>query len=287
MSMTEQMLSSLGLRGARITGSGMEHIVWTAQSARDGKVAVKVPRFATHSNANDAMIDGTALLRQEFQLTKHLYEHGIRVARPLEFIEEPLTALISAWVANSESAAPQQADLARLLREIHAAPVPEFLPMAHEGRTFADTVADRVRRRWSALRHLLGQQDLPGLALDSDSPASVLHLDFRKDNFRLDADGRVLALLDWSNCLMGPAAFELARAREYARYPGNGLIWDELVETANLSDVWRTTPEAVRVSYQLDAAVMLAVLFNFELSGSPEAGPALDRVRELTLCLKG
>ncbi|MEH6374937.1 hypothetical protein V7793_11485 [Streptomyces sp. KLMMK] len=49
-----------------------------------------------------------------------------------------------------------------------------------------------------------------------------MHLDVRSANIRR-GEGRINALLDWSNALLGDATLAFGRLTGYARYPENQL----------------------------------------------------------------
>lgn len=103
---------------------------------------------------------------------------------------------------------------------------------------------------------------------------SLLHLDVRAANLRC-VDGSVLAMLDWSNALVGDPALELARLTEFAALPENGLDLDAIL--AGYGPAPATAHPSFQV-YRLDAAVMLAVVFLFE---APDPGRGADAVERL------
>ncbi|HEX3648630.1 MAG TPA: hypothetical protein VHV49_09380 [Pseudonocardiaceae bacterium] len=74
-------------------------------------------------------------------------------------------------------------------------------------------------------------------------------------------------MLDWSNALVGDPAMELGRLAEYARLPGNGLDYEQVL--AGYGEPVPVDSAAFWI-YRLDAAVMLALLFHSEaLTGDP------------------
>ena len=104
-----------------------------------------------------------------------------------------------------------------------------------------------------------------------------VHLDVRASNLRC-AGGAVRGLLDWSNALVGDPAMELGRLAEYALPPQNGLDYDAVL--ASYQEPIPVDSAAFWI-YRLDAAVMLALLFNSEAPHA-ELGPrAVDRLREV------
>ncbi|MEV7940789.1 phosphotransferase [Kitasatospora sp. NPDC088264] len=280
-----------GLSGLELVGQGLEFSVFRAQ-ARDGQpVAVRLARQRFESNANDPHVDTRTLLRQEYAIAKHLAAHGLPVAQPRELVlaDDPAApdVLLSAYVPDDGSDL-DSFELGHLLARLHRVPPPQLRPVAAEGTGTAAAIAARIGRRWAEIGRRVGDWPEPPAAsliaghLAGFTEDSLLHLDVRSANIRRH-QGRAVALLDWSNALLGPPALEFGRLVEYARYPENDL-----------------DPAAVRSGYartatapadddpclavgRLDAALMLALVF---LSEAPDAGrgpAAADHARELAL----
>jgi aminoglycoside phosphotransferase (APT) family kinase protein len=83
--------------------------------------------------------------------------------------------------------------------------------------------------------------------------------------------GRIVALIDWSNAVVGPRALEFARVAEY----GEELLGPDEVAALEAGGSWAT-------ALRLDTAVMLAVVFLSEAPDPERAAPAIERVRSLT-----
>ena len=85
--------------------------------------------------------------------------------------------------------------------------------------------------------------------------------------------GRLLALIDWSNALLGDPRLELARMSEYAQIEENEV--DEAAFAAGYrADGRDTAPDTVTdLVYRLDAAVMLALVF-LAVVPKPRLAPA-------------
>jgi hypothetical protein len=75
-----------------------------------------------------------------------------------------------------------------------------------------------------------------------------------------------VALLDWSNALVGEAPLDLARAAEY------GSLTAPVLAAYGATDAFSLTPRTPReMIYRLDTAVMLSHVF---LDGAPDAAKA-------------
>ncbi|MFL5999712.1 MAG: phosphotransferase family protein, partial [Streptomyces sp.] len=258
----------------------------------DGQpVAVRLAHRRFDSNANDPHVDTRALLLQEYEIARHLAAHDLPVAEAKELVlaDEPTSpdVLLSAYVPDDGSDLDSFA-LGQLLARLHQVPPPRLRPVASEGVPTASAITARIVRRWAEIGHLVDDWPKPPDAsliaqqLTSLTEDSLLHLDVRGDNIRR-RQGRAVALLDWSNALLGSPSLEFGRLVEYARYPEN-----ELDMAAIRSGYTRTAtvpPDSDPCLYvcRLDAALMLALVFLSE-APDPSRGPsAADHARELAL----
>jgi aminoglycoside phosphotransferase (APT) family kinase protein len=101
--------------------------------------------------------------------------------------------------------------------------------------------------------------------------SSLLHLDLRAANL-LVRRGGIRAVIDWSNSMVGDPALELARTAEYARLAENGLDYADFVRGYTTVRPHPVRSAACWELYRLDAAAMLAVVFNSE-APDPVRGP--------------
>jgi aminoglycoside phosphotransferase (APT) family kinase protein len=117
--------------------------------------------------------------------------------------------------------------------------------------------------------------------LASRPTGRLVHLDVRASNLRCTG-GAVRGVVDWSNALIGDPAMELGRLAEYASLPDNGVDYEAVL--AGYSEPVPVESAAFWI-YRLDAAVMLALLFNSEASHADRGPRAVDRLREVHMRL--
>lgn len=280
-----------GLADVELVGKGLEFSAYRARD-RDGEsVVLRLAHRRFDSNANDPHVDTRSLLQQEYDIATHLAAHGLPVARARELVlaDQPNSpdVLLSAYVPDDGSELDSFA-LGQLLARLHAVPPPRLTPVAAESVPTALAIAARILRRWSEVGHHVADWPEPPDAslvaghLTSVTEGSLLHLDVRSDNIRRRR-GQTVALLDWSNALLGSPAVEFGRLVEYARYPEN-----ELDVAAIRSGYARiaTVPsedDPALLMCRLDAALMLALVFLSE-APDPSRGPAAaDHAQELAL----
>jgi aminoglycoside phosphotransferase (APT) family kinase protein len=269
--------------GLRPAGGGVEFQVYEAVTPGGSKAVLRFPlggRF--QSNPNDRHVDTRAHLRWEYAVTKHLSRLRFPVAAPRELVLGDPDVLVSDFVTD-DGRGPDQVALGALLSRLHRSPPPSARPAAAGGLPVAPLLARRITARFAELAAWV-----PGLpaappvkqltAVLAPRPAgSLVHLDVRAPNLRC-TDGTVHALLDWSNALIGDPAMELGRLAEYALLPENGLDYDAIL--AGYREPAGVDPAAFWI-YRLDAAVMLALLFNAEVPHAELGKRAVDRLREV------
>jgi hypothetical protein len=290
-----ELAVSLGYTAPMLLSSGVEFLVYRASplSGTTRKdVVLRVPRARTFHTANNVGIEARALLDQELRLTQWLAADGFPVARAfgIEYTRTGMPVLISAFV-DSDRLDPDWSEVGVLLAMLHRKPVPDISPVVQYGRSVPELLAERLPDRFARLMALRpGLGELPErvairarLTAAPTQPA-LLHLDLRRQNL-LCGRGRVAALIDWSNALIGDPGMELARMSEYALIPENGLDERAIRQGYESAGPHPSTPPATDVLYRLDAAVMLALVFN-SVAPDPRLGPVQTaRVVELLRAL--
>ena len=241
------------------------------------------------SNANDPRVDTRALLIREFEITRHFSGFGFPVAEPLRLhlggaLDAP-DVLISRYVDDGGSRLDNR-DLGQLVARLHGLPPPSLAPVATESRSGADVILFRLTRRWNEVGRLVPNWPPPlDRAVLADRLAGLtrgglVHLDVRSANLRR-RQGRVQALLDWSNAFLADPVVEFARLTEYARYAENELDMEML--RTGYAIVREAPPEnaTAMLACQLDTAVMLALVFLSEAPDSERGPQAAAHAREL------
>jgi aminoglycoside phosphotransferase (APT) family kinase protein len=280
--------SELGVTGLRPVGEGMDAKVYRADSPALGPVAIKVPHARWVSSGNEPRLDTRTLLRQEQQLSVHL--RACDLPAPEVFVlhtgDTDVDFLISEFIASDGSELPD-VEFGHLIRAVHDLPVPAIDLVAGKPSPSTDQVlAERITQRLAKLAAITG---LPGgipdigaaLSADrkDDAPRSLLHMDLRPANI-LARSGHPVALLDWSNALIGDPALDLARAAEYG-----SLTAGALTAYGNCGAFSMTPATPRQIIYRLDTAVMLSHVF---LNGAPDQAQArhyIQRTRDLCQAL--
>lgn len=272
-----------GLTRLRPAGGGVEFQVYEATRPDGSKAVLRFPlggRFL--SDPNDRHVDTRSLLHWEYAVTRHLDHLGFPVATPRELVLGDPDVLMADFITDDGHGADQIA-LGALLLRLHQSPPPPAPPVAAQGLPAVRLVPRRITERFAELAALVPA--LPPappveqlMAVLAPRPAgSLVHLDVRAPNLRC-TDGSVRAVLDWSNALIGDPAMELGRLAEFALLPANGLDYEAI-----LAGYERPVPldSAAFWIYRLDAAVMLALLFNSDPALAGLGPAAVDRLREV------
>lgn len=277
----DSLRSQLDIQDIKEVGRGNEFYIFGAELP-SGPVVIKVPKDRIFSNVNDAHIDSRVLLDQELALMRYAKAHGIiQVPEPIKDIEAAGFSVVIMSYVPSDDSRPDEFELGKLLAKIHSIETPNIRLSAQEGMEIPELIADRLTRRWKELSSL--EDTFPGLppkdilinCLESArNTKQLLHMDFRQANFRMQK-GKVAALLDWSNALIGHPALELARVAETGE-TGKKFL-DGYASVRPLPEV----SPIIETIFRLDTATMLALVFLSE-DPDPELAPTfVKRVRKL------
>jgi aminoglycoside phosphotransferase (APT) family kinase protein len=216
-----------------------------------------VPRRRHIPGGAGRVLDAIGLLRQEAVMATHAAEAGIPSPEVFDVADDAeLPFTVGRWVEHDYSEL-SNAELGALAASVHELEVPS-IDVEEQGPLSADeTIVRRLLTHGESIERHTGRD----FRLDADAlrailarePAErrVLHMDLRNVNL-LCRRGRLAAVIDWGNMLLGRAALELARLAEFGSADEDFLRAYEAV---------RPLPEVapdVELVYRLDTAAMLA-----------------------------
>jgi aminoglycoside phosphotransferase (APT) family kinase protein len=214
----------------------------------DGPAVVRSPRFERVETTYDGVVDFGAVIEKEAAALGLMAAAGIPVPRVLGRRRGDPSWILLSLVPHDEGAAVPLRRLGELTRKLH-----DIRPPAHESWT--TFVRDRLRQRLEAARRycqLPGSLDGRVTALLEPREAyatSLLHMDLRPANVCVEG-GRIVALIDVANCIVGDPLMELGRIRGY------GLLTDEFLAGYGNPDL---DPVLLDL-YELDTALLLTVV---------------------------
>jgi aminoglycoside phosphotransferase (APT) family kinase protein len=280
----------LGITGLREIGRGLEMRVYRGESAALGPVAIRVPHTRFLNSGNEDQVDTRPLLRQDLELSRHLRAHGLPVPEVFVLHTDDAGAdfTIARYVESDDSRLSRE-EFGRLIRAIHEIPAPGLRLVCMESHDDADQLlAERIGDR---LKNLAAITDLSAPLPDVRAalaaagggglPRRLLHMDLRPENI-LVRGGRPVAILDWSNALIGDPALDLARAAEY------GSLSAAVLAAYGAAGAFAMTPATPRqVVYRLDTAVMLSHVFTDDAPDPARARHYVERTRSLCRALAG
>ena len=276
---------------------GLENIVFKATSPHYGPVALRVPRHRTFVNVNDPNIDAANLLNQELRIYKLLRQAGVvPVPQPFELLQvnDGSVAMLSEYVEADGSTA-LDAEMGRMAALIHTVDLPldwDVQLVAMDG--YADVFTTLVNRMLARFRHFAEaepsskswipsratlEQIADKLRQSLPSRRHLLHMDIRDVNLRVQ-HGKIVAVIDWNNALVGPPAVDFYRVTELVR-PGPDFAEAYIAAGAELPTL-ATDAEAF---LRLDAALMLSLVFISEAPDATRRASYVARVEELAKSL--
>lgn len=272
-------------RGAiSYAGGGIESHVFKLQLLTGDAIAFKVPMVRYIENDNDQGLDAFDLLRQEQSITSYLSRHGFPVPVPIALSvpqsKDRIGFLASQYI-ESDGSAPDSGALGHLLLRLHQVPPPSFRPVAQRLETWEESIAFHIRNRSEVIETLsaisfppTAPAQLTDILRSKQQKIALLHMDFRLENI-LCLAGRVKAVVDWSNSLVGPPDLELYRVAEYG-------LWNDAVQKQYGAGIEAEQEgDPLSLVYRLYTATMLAVVFLSEAPDPVRAKIQVARVQEL------
>lgn len=260
----EQARPGSALVEVALVGRGFLFAVYRAVSADAGPLAIRVPRHDEWTHGPHSVTRPVDLLRQEAVYAESARSAGVPTPPVVHLqTDGPLPFMASTYVEHDQSPV-SPGELARVVDQIHAVPVPELRPAEQGALSANQVVASRLC--WRARKmvdlfdedlHLPEPLDLVA-KLDAGGVCErLLHMDLRPDNL-LTRRGRLLAVIDWGNALFGDPALEHARLAEFGMSASDD--WSPNAPAARAPDV--------EIVYRLDTVVMQATVHE-EIIGDP------------------
>ncbi|KUL83755.1 hypothetical protein ZTR_08651 [Talaromyces verruculosus] len=291
MELAQRFIVSEGLTDPEPIGQGLEFVVIKAKSDKHGHVALRVPKHKVFRNVNDPNTNAKQLIYQELKIYELLHGGPVPVPQPFCLLEiRDYPAMLSEYVHDDGSEL-HPAELGRLAALIHSTQLPlnwDVELAAMEGTDVLTALVQRVLRRFGELARedprvynwALTKNDLqPITARLRHLPSCLLHMDLRDANLRI-CKGKPVAVIDWTNALIGPAAVDFFRIVELSQ-PGDAFI--------NGYSSIKSPPEVTLVEeafLRLDAALMIALVFVSEAPDEKRKGRSIRRVEELAHILQ-
>lgn len=255
-----------GAHGLKLTGAGTEFLFYSAHKGQQPE-GYRIPRSLLFETANNPGVLALELQRKEMKLCMWATENGLPSSRPIDLIEQDDVPVLITEIINDDGSVISAGALGSLLADMHRLPPPESVQsnLKHQ-RNYA-YIAARMSLRYEKLRVknslplLPPRKRIDGILEESLHRSSLLHMDIRRQNIR-SQHGQPLALFDWSNALIGAPDLEMARIEEYAAIAENGLDYSGILAGYLKSGgILNQSPMAWTL-LRLDAALMLAGVFN-------------------------
>lgn len=165
-------------------------------------------------------------MAREHRIISALHPTGVPVAKPLAFCDDPMVndrpfyvvAFVDGLVLRNaddtrvltdEAKVRAGESIADVLADLHSLDV-DAVGLGSLGRR--DGYLERQLRRWYAQFEQSTTYEVPAIGsvhrallakLPQQNGVSIVHGDYRLDNTMVNADGRVIAVLDWELCTLG------------------------------------------------------------------------------------
>lgn len=261
-----RLAANRGADELELTGEGTEFLFYSSLrgTQREG---YRIPRKRVYNTSNNPQISASNLQLKELNCSLWAQQHGLPSARAIDLVDQDGFPVLITEVIWDDGSPVDAHALGSLLASLHELPPPAFDVKDSQAGAIYTSVAQRIADRYARLAHEHSMPDLPSTCVlrsvleECLHRRSLLHLDIRRQNVRVQA-GTPQALFDWSNSLCAAPEMELARIQEYSAIAENGLDNESLRAgyTAN-GGRFDDTSAAWNV-LRLDAAVMLAGVFN-------------------------
>lgn len=291
MDLAIQFAKKAKLSNVQPLPGGIEFYVFKASTEDGHEVVLRIPQVRNFQNANDINNDAKELIKQELEIYKLLESGPVPVPIAHGYYEiDDYPAMVSRFMPDDGTNV-GDAELGRIAALIHSTVIPSNWDVKFVANEGADAIQSLVQRMTRRFRTLCGLR--PGTeacVIDQETlisasntlyrlPNCLLHLDLRDDNLRV-VDGQVVAVIDWTNALIGPAAIDLYRTIELEK-PGPEFLesYSRVAQAPELTEV-------EELFLRLDAALMLSLVFYSEAPDLELQKIWGNRVEELSLRLQ-
>ena len=289
MDLAQAFAAKADLKDLQPFAEGVEFNVYKATSRLHGEVVLRIPKFKVFQNANDPNTDARDLVRQENDICDLLGPGPVPVPKAYGYYEiKDYPAMVCEFVSDDGNLA-ADAEIGRMAALIHSTTVPadwDVKLVAMEGfdsSSTADLLVHRISRRFNTLG--LYSPESMSWALPEDVLRDVaeplcrftptlLHMDLRQVNVRM-MGGKVAAVFDWTNALLGPPALDVYRSLEW------GTQAQPFLEAYRGVRPLEAVSEREEALMRLDAALVLALVFVSEAPDPEKHVETLRRVKEL------
>ncbi|KAF5965360.1 hypothetical protein FBULB1_12261 [Fusarium bulbicola] len=289
MDIAQHFIKAENLTDIKTAGEGLECLVYKASSPAYGPVVLRVPRVKVYQNANDPSTNASDLIQQEMKIYKLLENASVPVPKAYKYLEEDGHPAMLCEYVDDDGTDITYEEMGRVAAMIHSTPLsdPTMKTVALETEDVFSTIEQRLKRRFSVLSQTVPEASswitdwdvthniLEGL---KRFPLSLLHMDFRDVNLR-HKDGRISAVIDWTNALVGPAAVDIFRTLEFSE------LDESFVRGYTEVTTWPDVTAQEEYLLRLDAALVLALVFTSEAPDAERAEVAITRVKGLSKSL--
>ncbi|UKA49224.1 phosphotransferase [Arthrobacter sp. FW305-123] len=285
---TDIALAVAARRGAgrvALTGFGTEFLFYEA-IVGDTREGYRVPRTREYNTANNAGVVAGTLQRQELRLARWASGNGIPSAGAIDLVMQDGFPVLVLEIVDDDGSRLDSAALGGVTASMHGLPVPDFPLVAQAGSPWDARLVERLEERYARLRskHVLPRLPAPSAlkaALETNvSKPCLTHMDLRRQNVRVK-QGQPLSIFDWSNALEAPPELEIARIQEYSAIKENGIDYSAFLDGYSKGGGSIGVEGSCWSVFSLDAAVMLAGVFDSVAPARELRDHFLSRAREL------
>ncbi|TQR20599.1 phosphotransferase [Psychrobacillus vulpis] len=262
--------------------NGVVNAVFLINEKNLGKLAVRTP-WRSEENMMDKDSSGIISLKKEATISEHCHKYQIPVPKIHKlYLSNEINFLVSDFVSGDNQEISSY-DIGELTSKIHTVPLDGLSIVDQNERTLSNIVSHRIAERVKSLSKLMNinivvpsQEEFETILDTSQTKNSLLHLDVRQPNL-IGENGKIKAIIDWDNAIIGNPIMELMRISE-----SEELNEGEFLKGYKEVDIIKNTDAVIQSIYRLDTALMLSILFTFFINDSEKRDYYVKRVHFLT-----